>query len=107
MWMPTLAAVLLLHAAAPAAELPTLTAAAKALRRIAPQGGNTLLDALVEASRDLKEQEGRRSAVVVVTGLGTEFSNYDRRQVVELAKKSSATFLAVVCEEGPVTFEDR
>jgi VWFA-related protein len=75
-------------------------AAAQAMRRVFPQGGNTLFDALVEASRDLAKREGERTAVVVVTGLGIGFRNYDRTQVVSEGEKSGATFLTVQFEEG-------
>jgi VWFA-related protein len=74
-------------------------AAAKALRRVIPQGGNTLLDALVEASRDLKDREDARSAMVVVTGMGIGFANYDRRHVVEEVEKHPVTVLAVEVDE--------
>jgi VWFA-related protein len=75
-------------------------AAAQAMRRVFPQGGNTLFDTLVEASRDLAKREGERTAVVVVTGLGIGFRNYDRTQVVSEGEKSGATFLTVQFEEG-------
>jgi hypothetical protein len=65
-----------------------------------PQGGNTLFDTLVEASRDLAKREGERTAVVVVTGLGIGFRNYDRHQVISEGEKSGATFLTVQFEEG-------
>lgn len=81
--------------------------ASQALKRVSPQGGNTLLDALVEASRDLKTREGQRTAVVAVTGFGIEFSSRERHQVVAEAEKSAATFAAASFEEGPVRFEDR
>jgi len=74
-------------------------AAAKALRRVIPQGGNTLLDAMVEASRDLKHREDARSAMVVVTGMGIGFANYDRRQVVDEVAKHPITVLAVEVDE--------
>lgn len=77
---------------------PTL--ASRALQRVIPQGGNTVLDTVVEASRDLGHQEGRRAVVVVVTGSGIGFLNRDRRQVVEESLKSGATFLAVQFDEG-------
>jgi VWFA-related protein len=75
-------------------------AAARALRRVFPQGGNTLFDTLVEASRDLARREGERTAVVVVTALGIGFRNYDRQQVVRESLKSGATFLTLQIEEG-------
>jgi hypothetical protein len=73
--------------------------AAKALKRVIPQGGNTLLDALVEASRDLKHREDARSAMVVVTGMGIGFSGYDRRHVVEEVQKDPVTVLGVEIDE--------
>ena len=74
-------------------------AAAKTLRRVIPQGGNTLLDALVEASKDLKNREDARSAIVVVTGMGIGFAGYDRRQVVDEVLKNPITVLAVEVDE--------
>ena len=74
-------------------------AAAKALRRVAPQGGNTLLDALVEASRDMKSREDARTAMVVVTGMGVGFAGYDRRQVVDELQKLPVAVLAVEVDE--------
>ena len=62
-----------------------VAAASRALKRVAPLGGNTVLDAIVEASADLRQKESERSAVVVVSGVGIGFSNYERRQVVEKA----------------------
>lgn len=75
-------------------------AAGKALRRHIPQGGNVLLDALVEATRDLKDAEATRAAVVVVTGLGPGFANYDRRRVVDEVKGRGLVVHAVTVEEG-------
>lgn len=82
-------------------------AAAQALRRTFPQGGNTLLDALVEASRDLKKLEGARTAVVVLTGLGIEFSNRTRYAVVDEARGNADVFSAVSIDEGGADFETR
>ena len=82
---------------------PTL--AREPLRRIFPQGGNTIFDAIVEASRDLKTQEGQRAAVVLVTALGVGFTNYQRQQVVEEGLKSRAVFLAASFDEGRTSFQ--
>jgi VWFA-related protein len=76
-----------------------VAAASRALKRTAPQGGNTVLDAIVEASADLKQKEGERSAVVVVSGVGIGFTNWERRQVVEKARSGAATFMVVQFEE--------
>ncbi len=81
--------------------------ATRALGRVAPQGGSTMLDALVEASKDLKKLEGARTAVVAVSALGPEFSGRDRHRVVDEAKTSGAVFYAVEFEDGPASFEDR
>lgn len=81
--------------------------AAKALKRAFTTGGNTLLDAIVEASRELKTQEGSRTAVVVVTGMSTNLSNRDRYRAVEEASKNADLFLAVQFEEGTADFEAR
>jgi len=74
-------------------------AVARALRRVIPQGGNTLLDALVEASRDMKDREDARGAIVVVTGMGIGFAGYDRRQVVDEVQKVPVTVLGVEVDE--------
>jgi len=79
-----------------------VTAATKALRRIFPTGGNTLLDALVEASRDLQSKEAARSAIVVVTGTGAGFTNYSKEQVVDIVRPTGATVLAAEIEESGV-----
>ena len=74
-------------------------AAARGLRRVIPQGGNTLLDAMVEAGRELKNREDTRAAMVVVTGMGIGFAGYDRRQVVDELQKLPVTVLAVEVDE--------
>jgi VWFA-related protein len=75
-------------------------AAGKALRRVVPQGGNVLLDALVEATRDLRDAEAVRAAVVVVTGMGPGFTNYDRRRVVDEVKGRGIVVHAITVDEG-------
>jgi VWFA-related protein len=76
------------------------TAAAKALRRVFPTGGNTLFDALVEASRDLQSKEAGRSAIVAVTGTGIGFANFSREQVVDIVRPTGATVWAAEIEEN-------
>jgi len=83
------------------------SAAGPALKRVYPQGGNTVLDALVEAAQDLKKQEGTRSMVLAVVGLGLEYSNLDRYRVIEQAIRSGAVFNVVQIDELPTSFEDR
>lgn len=77
-----------------------VVAAKKALERVFPTGGNTLLDAIVEASRDLQSQEAGRSAIVVVTGTGAGFTNYSKEQVVDIVRPTGATVLAAEIEES-------
>lgn len=73
--------------------------AARRLRRVHPVGGNTLLDAVVEAAKDLQDAEGARSALVVITGLGPGFTGYDRRQVVDRLKDRALMVHAVTVDE--------
>jgi VWFA-related protein len=84
-------------------------AAGNALRRVAPQGGNYMLDAVGEASADLKKlsREGDRTAVVVVTGTGPEFSYIDKYQSAERGEKNAEIFLSVQVDSGGADFEVR
>jgi len=81
--------------------------ARRALTRLFPQGGNTLLDAVAEASADLNEKEGERSLVVVLTGLNPELSHRDKWRSVDEAETKAGLFMAVRYEEGEASFEDR
>jgi VWFA-related protein len=71
-------------------------AAGRALRMVAPRGGNYLLDALSEASTDLKKlaREGDRTAVVALTATGPELSYRDKYRSAEEAAKGAELFLA-------------
>lgn len=82
-------------------------AAVAALKRVAPQGGNTMLDALSEATKELRKREGERAVVVAVTGYTTEFSSRDRYRVVDEAGRRADQFLFYVFEEGQASFENR
>ncbi len=82
-------------------------AAAMPLKRSYPTGGSTMLDALVEAARDLRKLEGQRSAVVAVAGSGIEFSNRSRERIVEEAQGGGTVFSVVQFEEGDAPFESR
>ncbi len=75
-----------------------VAAASRALKHVAPQGGNTVIDAIVEATADLRQKESERTAVVVVSGVGIGFTNFERRQAVEKAR-SGATFMVVQFDE--------
>jgi VWFA-related protein len=84
-------------------------AAGEALRRVAPQGGNTLLDAFAEASADLKKlsREGDRTVVVAVTGTGPELSSRDKQRSAEEAAKGAEMFLSVQIDSSEADFETR
>jgi len=84
-------------------------AAGDALRRVAPQGGNMMLDAFAEASVDLKKlsREGDRTVVVAVTGTGPELSYRDKYRAAEEAEKSAELFLSVQIDSGEADFEMR
>lgn len=66
-----------------------------ALQKVFPRGGNTLLDGLVDASKDLEVEEEARGAIVVVTGDGAGFTNYDRRSVVDRVAATDISVYAV------------
>jgi hypothetical protein len=74
--------------------------AERTLRRVIPSGGNTMLDTLVEAARDLKDREERRPVVLAVTGMGIGFSDRDRRRVVDEGLETGVQFLAVQFDES-------
>jgi len=82
-------------------------AARNALRRVAPQGGTTILDAILEASQDLKKKEGERFAVVAVTAVGPEFSSRSKEQIVDRLKDDTSTFLGLLIEEGATSVDNR
>lgn len=77
-----------------------LAAAVRALQLVVPEGGNTMLDALVETTRELGTPEGERTAVVVVSSEAVEFSSRDRRQVVAAARPQAGEFHVVQFREG-------
>ena len=84
-------------------------AAGDALRRVAPQGGNYMLDAFGEAAADLKKlsREGDRTVVVAVTGTGPELSYRDKYRAAEEAEKSAELFLSVQVDSGDADFDMR
>jgi VWFA-related protein len=79
----------------------------QALKRVAPAGGSTLLDGLMEATKDLGKKEGEHSAVVVVSATGPEFSSTYRERVVQSALLPDTTFLSVLLEEGTTDNQNR
>jgi VWFA-related protein len=77
------------------------------LRRVAPQGGSTLLDTLVDVAKDLRKKEGERSAVVVLTAVGPEFSNRHKERVADEALAPETAFFGLILEEGQTDLENR
>jgi VWFA-related protein len=84
-------------------------AAGQALRRVAPQGGNYMLDAFGEASADLKKlsREGDRTAVVAVSFTGPELSYRDKYRSAEEGEKNAELFLSVEIDSGDADFDMR
>jgi hypothetical protein len=79
----------------------------RAIGRLFPRGGNTLLDTLVEASKALATPEGQRSAIVVVTAVDPELSYRDRQQVVDQVRGRADVFMAVQFEAESAATDDR
>ncbi len=77
-------------------------AAGEALRHVYPTGGNTMLDALAEASADLAKsaREGDRTVVIAVSSSGRELSSRDKYGAVDEARRKAQLFLSVLIEEG-------
>ena len=74
------------------------------LSRTAAMGGNTVFDALSEAAKDLKKQEGERSILVFLTGQGAGFSNDSRQGVVDRVLKTGVEVTGVlIAERGDAT----
>ena len=83
--------------------------AAPVLRRVAPLGGNYMLDALAEASKDLKkkQREGDRTAVVAISGTGPELSYLDKWRSADVAEENADLFLLLQVDVGGAGFQER
>jgi VWA domain-containing protein len=68
--------------------------------------GAYALDALVEASRGLRTREGARSAIVVITTEGPEFSQRYHETVLDELGKTGATLHSFVLDRRRVSFLD-
>lgn len=77
--------------------------------KVAPQGGNYMIDALAEASEDLKKngREGDRLAVVALSSTGPELSYRNRWQAADQAEANADLFLLVQVDVGGAGFEER
>lgn len=86
---------------------------ATALRRSAPSGGNTLLDAMAEAASDLRKAEGDRRILVVLSAEGPGFVNDTRDGILDRVLKTGVEVAGVLIAErgegsagGEVSSED-
>jgi len=77
---------------------------AKTLSRAATVGGNTVLDAVVEAAEALKKKEGERKVLVFLTAEGAGFSSDNRQGIVDRVKKTGVEITGVlIAESGDAT----
>ena len=70
------------------------------LERVFPTGGNTILDALVEASADLVKAEGERRIIAFISCEGTGFANDSRESVVDRVRKTGVEVMGALIAEG-------
>lgn len=70
------------------------------LGRVATMGGNTILDAVVEAAEDLQKKEGDRNIVVFLTGEGPGFSNDNRQGIVDRVLKTGVEVTGTLISEA-------
>lgn len=61
--------------------------------------GSYVLDAIIEAARSVRETEGARTAIVVITAEGPEFSQRYHETVLDELKKTGATLHAFVLDQ--------
>jgi len=70
------------------------------LRRVAPSGGNTVLDAVAEAAQFLSKGEGARQVVVFLSGEGAGFVNDTRNGIVDRVRKTRVEVTGVLIGEA-------
>lgn len=70
------------------------------LSRVLLTGGNTMLDAVVEAAEDLEKKEGERNIVVFLSGSGPGFTNDDRQSIVDRVSKRRVEIAGVLISES-------
>jgi Ca-activated chloride channel homolog len=61
--------------------------------------GAYLLDAIVQAARDLRKREGRRPVIVVITTEGPEFSDRYHQTVLDEVRKTGATLHSFIFDQ--------
>jgi len=77
-----------------------------ALKRVIPEGGNVLFDTIDEALSDLAIEESERRVVVIVTGMGVEFSAREIPRAAEDPEwRKGSVIHAVRIEVPPAAFE--
>ena len=81
-----------------------LTAHDAAARRLVARSGTGayLLDAIVEASRDLRKREDLRPVIVVISSDGPEFSDRYHRMVLDDLQSTGATLHSFVIDDRTV-----
>jgi VWFA-related protein len=65
-----------------------------------PGSGTTVLDAISDISRGLQKRDSQRRAIVVVTTLGTDFSNRNDVRTLEALDDGDAALYALVIGHG-------
>ena len=73
---------------------------ASRLARVPPMGGNTILDAVVEAAEELKKQEGERSVLVFLSGEGPGFAGDSRQSITDRVLKTGVEVMGVLVSEN-------
>jgi len=71
----------------------------RTLSLLAPMGGNTILDAMVEAAEDLKKKEGERYVLVFLSGQGPGFSNDNRQGLVDRVFRTGVEVMGTLIAE--------
>lgn len=68
-----------------------------------PGSGAYLLDAIVEVARGLRQREGARSAIVVITAEGPEFSDRYHENVLDELRSSGAALYSFVLDRRRIS----
>jgi Ca-activated chloride channel homolog len=68
--------------------------------------GAYLLDAIIQASRDLRKREGRRPVIVVITTEGPEFSDRYHQTVLDEVRKTGATLHSFIFDQASTPLFD-
>jgi len=71
----------------------------RTLSLLAPMGGNTILDAMVEAAEDLKKKEGERYVLAFLSGQGPGFSNDNRQGLVDRVFRTGVEVMGTLIAE--------